>query len=165
MIHKGNLGYEISFTEDKQAKLKIDNELSSEDRYFIFEITRYFMSDFLEREGERIKNGTTSMNEDDINKMAICESVLNGIAQQIGSLIYDTRNMGNELSDLLNNEPLPYYDFSVNSIDDLNKVKFTRFLVSDRWFLREEGLKVLVKENNTVFELQGGVSNENWTEI
>ena len=57
------------------------------------------------------------------------------------------------------------YYVAVDTLEERNNLATTGILEGERLFLREEGLRVLVREENKIFELQGGNTNENWVEV
>jgi hypothetical protein len=57
------------------------------------------------------------------------------------------------------------YYVVVDTIEERDNLATTGILEGERLYLREEGLKVLVKNENKIFELKDGNTNENWIEV
>ena len=57
------------------------------------------------------------------------------------------------------------YYVSVDTIEERDSLATTGILEGERIYMREEGLKVLVKNENKIYELKGGNTNENWVEV
>jgi len=57
------------------------------------------------------------------------------------------------------------YHVQVNTIEERNQLGFGGILAGDKIYLRQEGLRVLVTDEMKIYELKGGIDNENWSEI
>ena len=57
------------------------------------------------------------------------------------------------------------YYVSVDTIEERDSLANTGILEDEKIFLREDGLKVLVKDENKIYKLTGGNTNNDWIEV
>lgn len=145
--------YEVKVNEFGRPYISLpeDYEQRPEDRFLAIEITRYILMDLLVRR-------KPDLNENTVEKMTTSTALLGQISDSVAELLWnDMRNQGDVML-MLDSK----YHIQVNSVEERDSLDMKFIYYNNKIFQRQEGLKVFVLENETVYELKNGINNENW---
>jgi len=145
--------YEVKVNEFGRPYISLpeDYEQRPEDRFFAIEITRYILMDLLVKR-------KPDLDENTVEKMNMGTTLLGQIGDSVAELLWnDMRNQGDVML-MFDNK----YHIQVNSIEERDSLDMKFIYYNNKIFQRQEGLKVFVLENETVYELKNGINNENW---
>jgi len=154
--------YEIKLNEQGRPCIDLapDYEHNPEDKFFALEISRYYLQSVYNKMGSRYDQHTKEI-------MDISIRLLGQIGDEMAELIYnDMKIMGDIAVSMGGN-----HHIQVSSIEERDAIPEKGFFYKGKIFNRQEGLKVCVREIfvelycDSIYELQGGISNENWAEV
>jgi hypothetical protein len=150
-----NIEYDVDLNESGRPCIKLspDYEDKPEDKFLAVELTRYLIQNVF-------NNKSDEYDKEAADRINICVTVLHQIGDEMAILLYEQMKVLGETSFMLNNN----YHFSVQSIDDRDKINTKNIVDNGKIYDRKEGLKVLVLDEMKVYELIGGIENENWKE-
>lgn len=145
--------YEVKINEFGRPYISLpdDYEQRPEDRFFAIEITRYILQDLLNRR-------KPDLDENTVEKMSTSASLLGQIGDSVAELLWNAMRNQGDIMLMLDSK----YHIQVNSIDERDNLSMEYIYYNDKIFKRQEGLKVLVLDNETVYTLKNGINNENW---
>ena len=144
------IDYEIKLNETGRPCIDLpqDYEHRPEDRFFAIELARYILQDVYGRRSAEFDGEASKSIENGI-------ALLGQVGDEIAGILWnDMKSMG-EIDIMFDKK----YYFSVNTIEDLNKLG-EYIITSDKIYKRGEGLKVLVTSNSTIYEFK----NNEWGE-
>ena len=146
--------YEVKVNEFGRPYISLseDYEQRPEDRFLAIEITRYILQDLLNRR-------KPDLDENTVEKMSTSASLLGQIGDSVAELLWNAMRNQGDIMLMLDSK----YHIQVNSIDERDNLSMEYIYYNDKIFKRQEGLKVLVLDNETVYTLKNGINNENWT--
>ena len=150
------LNYEVGLNEDNRPIIKLPKNYKNkvEDKFFALEFSRYIISIIFNNRPEEFTPKETK----DLNT---CLNVLGQLSDELSKIIYDDlKSKG--LNHLNINKT---YHIQVANIGERNKLNYNGIIYNDTIYSRTEGLKVLVADDMKIYELVGGIDNENWKEI
>lgn len=145
--------YEVKVNEFGRPYISLseDYEQRPEDRFLAIEFTRYILMDLLVRR-------KPDLDENTVEKMTTSTALLGQISDSVAELLWDDmRNQGDVM--LMFDSK---YHIQVNSVEERDNLDMKFIYYNNKIFQRQEGLKVFVLENETVYELKNGINNENW---
>jgi hypothetical protein len=154
--------YEITLNEQGRPCIDLspDYEHNPDDKFFALEMSRYYLQTVFNKMGEKYDQHTK-------DTMDIGIRLLGQIGDEMAELIYgDMRMMGDVAVGLRSK-----YQIQVKSIEERDAIPLIGYFYKGKIFNRQEGLRVCIREmlvelyKDTVYELQGGISNDNWVEI
>ena len=150
MLH---FDYEIKLDEmgDPQVIVSKYHEEIPEDKFMIIALASVLINNLLE-------NPEYMSTFDDYSKNAhfVCNNVLQLLKKDVGNHIKDR---------VVSNPDGKNYDIEVTTIVRRNALNYNGIIYEGKIYKREIGLKVLVLETMKVYELNGGIDNENWVEV
>ena len=145
--------YEILLNDDGRPYILLPEnyENQTEDKFFSVEMCRYVFQEVLNRRKENLDNSTIFQINNAINLLA-------QISDEIAELIYVQMCNMSEISIILDSK----YHIKVATIKDRDDLYVINNVYDGKIFNRMIGLKVLVEEDGNIYELNGGILNENW---
>lgn len=148
--------YEIKLNEQGRPCIDLANDYEDkpEDKFFSIELARYILQDVYNRKSAEFDKDASTMIENGIN-------LLGQVGDQLAELLWNSMKAYGDTELLWNRN----YHVIVDNIEERDNLKYTGILEGERIYLRQEGLKVLVKDENKIYELVGGNNNENWEEV
>lgn len=151
-----NIEYEIRLNDDGYPYIYLDENYDDkmEDKFMVVELTRYLLLNLLKKKNDLIP-------EDIINNIKISENTLSEISLEMGEILKD--NMETNGVNTINYARK--FDMIVDNINELYNLKYNGTIYNNKIIKRVEGLKVLVYDENQVYELKGGIDNKNWKKI
>ncbi len=146
--------YEVKINESGRPYISLpdDYEQRPEDRFFAIEITRYILQDLLQRR-------KPDLDENTVEKMGTCASLLGQIGDSVAEILWNAMKNQGDVMLMLDSK----YHIQVSTIEERDNLGMEYIYYNNKIFERQEGLKVLVLDNETVYELKNGINNENWT--
>ena len=157
--------YDIELNEDGRPCIGLseDYEHNPEDKFFAIEIARYYLQMIHANMDETIYDQNTFDAMDDTIQL------LGQIGDEMAEIQYNNMKTHGEFGMMMDNS----YHVKVNNIEERDALPEKDILYNNKIFDRVEGLKVLVEtdENNDAdykhqyFELQNGITNENWVKL
>lgn len=150
------IDYEINLNEQGRPCIGLPPSYTDkpEDKFFALEIARYVLQGTYDRLSEQF-------DEDAKKKIDITIRLLGQIGDQMAEILWNSMKAFGDTEIAWGK---PYY-VTVDTVEERDSLALTGILEGERLYLREEGLKVLVRKENKIFELKGGNTNENWIEI
>ena len=150
------IDYEIKLNEHGRPCIDLPPSYKDkpEDKFFAIEIARYVLQGVYERR-------SAEFDEEAAKTIDITIRLLGQVGDQMAELLWNTMKAYGDTEITWNRS----YYVAVDTLEERNNLATTGILEGERLFLREEGLRVLVREESKIFELQGGNTNENWVEV
>lgn len=148
--------YEIKLNENGRPCIELSKEYEDkpEDKFFVFELTRYILGNIYEHR-------RMEFDQESNKNIEICITVLGQLGDEIAELLWQGMKILGDSSFLLGKN----YHISVTTIEERNNLEYKNIIESDKIYERQEGLKVLVTNEMKIYELKGGIDNENWSEV
>ncbi len=145
--------YEIKLNDSGRPCIELspEHEEKPEDKFLCLELTRYLLQGIYARRSSEFDKNTSEQLDN-------CINLLGQVSDEVAKLLYENMLAYGETSKVFQKS----YDAQVNTIEDRNKLNYHGFIYGDKIFRREVGLKVLVTEDMKIYELIGGIDNENW---
>jgi hypothetical protein len=103
---------------------------------------------------------SSEFNPETGEKLEIAINLLGQIGDEVAALLWEGMKLSGDAAFIMNSR----YHIQVESIEERDKLGFVS-VYNSKVFKRQEGLKVLVTNEMKVYKLQGGIENENWTEV
>ena len=149
-----NIEYEIDLNDDGRPYVKIsdENENKPEDKFLALELTRYLLNNVYIGRRKEFDSETTE-------SLEIAITLLGQVGDQMAELLFNSMKASGEASYMMGDS----YQLKVKTIDERNKLNDKFILYNNKIFLRQEGLKVLISDENKIYELKDGINNENWS--
>jgi hypothetical protein len=147
--------YEIKLNQHGRPYIELcdDYENNSEDKFLAIEMTRTFLHSFLLRKKNEVDENTVKLIDVSIR-------LLHQIGDEMAEIIFNEMEAMGELDIMLSKK----FHFSVNTIEERNKIdKYT--VANDKIYKKREGLIIYVHEEDIIYELKDGITNENWIKI
>jgi hypothetical protein len=153
-MHK--IEYEIKLNESGRPCIELskDYEDKPEDKFFAIEIARYFLQKIYSRRSAEFDKETSKNIELAIN-------LFGQLGDEIAEILWhDMKSLG-EATFILGRT----YHIIVDTIEDRNNLDDKGIVQNDKIYMKQEGLKVFVTKETKIYELKGGITNDNWVEI
>jgi hypothetical protein len=149
--------YEIKLNDEGRPCIDLpkDYEHRPEDKFFWIEMARYFLQ---VTRGHMI---APPYDQNTMNMMDVTIPLLGQIGDEMARIVYHNMIAAGEANKLIGMD----WDMSVQTIAERDAIPDVGIVYNNRLYLRKEGLKVFVLEGGAIYELNGGTTNENWTEI
>ena len=153
-MHK--IEYEIKLNESGRPCIELskDYEDKPEDKFFAIELARYFLQKIYSRRSAEFDKETSKNIELAIN-------LFGQLGDEVAEILWhDMKSLGEATFILGRN-----YHIIVDAIEDRNNLSDKGIVQNDKIYMKQEGLKVFVTKEMKIYELKGGISNDNWEEI
>ena len=153
-MHK--IEYEIKLNEHGRPCIDLapDYKDKPEDKFLALELSRYVLQGVYERR-------SAEFDKQAAETIDITIRLLGQIGDQMAEILWNSMKAFGDTEIMMGRT----YYVAVDTIEERDSLATTGILEGERLYLREEGLKVLVKNENKIFELKGGNTNENWVEV
>ena len=151
-----NIEYEVKLNEQGRPCIDLsqDYEHRPEDKFFAIELARYILQEVYGRRSAEFDKEAAKVIETSIN-------LLGQVGDEMAEILWNNMKSLGDFDFILKKR----YHIMVETIklrDELNE-KYIHY--NNKIYTRQEGLRVLVLEDNVIYELQDGTTNENWKEI
>jgi len=148
--------YEIKLNKDGRPYINLpqDYENRSEDKFFSMELTRYLL--------QKVYGNRSA--EFDIDAAKVIETSINLLGQvsdEMAEILYNNMKSQGDFDFILKKR----YHIMVETLKLRDELAENHILYNDKIYMRQEGLRVLVLEDNIIYELENGITNENWTKL
>lgn len=143
--------YQIKLNERGRPYIDLseDYEDKPEDKFFVIELSRYFLQNVYMRRSSEFDKETSEA-------LDITTRLLGQIGDEMAHLIYDNMMAAGEMQMMLNEK----YHVIVNSLEERDNIG-DAIVHKDVLFKKQNGLKVFVVEDSTYYQFQ----NENWVKL
>lgn len=150
------IDYEINLNEQGRPCIGLPASYKDkpEDKFFAIEIARYVLQNVYDRRSKEF-------DKDAADKIDLTVRLLGQVGDQMAELLWNTMKAYGDTEIVMGRT----YYVAVDTLEERNSLATTGILEGERLYLREEGLRVLVRNENKIFELQGGNTNENWVDV
>jgi hypothetical protein len=150
------IDYEINLNEHGRPciGLPVSYRDKPEDKFFAIEIARYVLQNVYDRRSKEFDEAAAMT-------IDITCRLLGQVGDQMAELLWNTMKAYGDTEMVMGRT----YYVAVDTIEERDSLATTGILEGERIYLREEGLRVHVRNINKIFELQGGNTNENWVEV
>jgi len=150
------INYEIKLNEHGRPCIDLppDYEDKPEDKFLVIEIARYFLQNIYDRK-------SAEFDKEAAKTIDISIRLLGQVGDEMAELLWNSMKAYGDTEKMFGHT----YYVSVDTIEERNNLATTGILEGEKIYMREEGLKVLVKNENKIYELKGGNTNENWVEV
>lgn len=154
------INYEIKLNDEGRPciELPIDYEQNSEDKFFVLEMTRYFL------ESTYSRMSIPPFDQHTIETMNNSALLLGEIGDEMARIVWHNMKIAGDAQILIGAK----YHVQCESIEERNNIDNRGIIFQNKLYIRQEGLKVRTMDNDGIwktFELKGGISNDNWVEI
>lgn len=145
--------YDIVLDDNGRPYIEIsdDNENKPEDKFLALELTRYLLHNVYERKSDEF-------NSDTGETIKIAITLLGQVGDQMAELLFNSMKASGEASYMMGDK----YQIKVDNINKLNELNNKFILYNNKIFLRQESLKVLVSDENKIYELN---DDKKWRKI
>jgi hypothetical protein len=153
-MHK--IEYEIKLNESGRPCIELskDYEDKPEDKFFAIELARYFLQKIYSRRSVEFDKETSTNIELAIN-------LFGQLGDEIAEILWhDMKSLG-EATFILGRT----YHIIVDTIEDRDNLNDKGIVQNDKIYVKQEGLKVFVTKEMKIYELKGGITNDNWEEV
>jgi hypothetical protein len=160
-MHK--IHYEIELNDEGRPCIGLSDEYEQkpEDKFFAVEITRYILQELFARRKDDLDETTREKLEESI-------MFLGQIGDEMAGIQYDSMRIMGE-TEMLYMKP---YHVMVQSMEERDDLPEKNIIYNNKIFDRQEGLRVAVQSPKDgggwhfdYYELQNGVTNENWVKL
>jgi hypothetical protein len=150
------IDYEINLNERGRPCIGLPPSYKDkpEDKFFAIEIARYVLQNTYDRLSEHFDKDTAE-------KIDLTVRVLGQVGDEMAELLWNTMKVYGDTEMIMGKQ----YYVSVDTIEERDSLASTGILEGEKIFLREDGLKVLVKSENKIYKLTGGNTNNDWIEV
>ena len=148
--------YEIKLDKNGIPYIHIPEDYvdNPEDKFMALEVTRYVLTTSLAKNRNKIsESGIKSIEQIIENLGVISEEMAQIIKQQMENKGVFTLNTQTQ------------YHIVVDTIKERDKLNYEGIFYNNKIYKRTEGLKVLVMEDKSIYELKNGIDNENWVKL
>ena len=159
--------YEIKLNEQGRPCIDLPRsyENNTEDKFFALEMARYLLQATYGR------MTTPPYDANTIEKMKETITILAQIGDEVAEMIWNQMKMMGDVAVTMSSNY--NYHIEVNSIEERDAIPENGYFHMGKVFNRQEGLKVLVLNENhdestlyaTIYQLKEGITNENWIEL
>ena len=142
--------YEIKLNDSGRPCIDLppDHENNPEDKFFAIELARYLLQDTYSRRSPEFDKETAWA-------MDIAIRSLGQVGDEIARILWHNMKTSGDASFIIGQK----FHAIVDTIEERDKIDEKGILYQDKLYVRQEGLKVLVrKESYVVYELK----NDNW---
>ena len=148
--------YEIKLNDKGRPCIDLPNHKDNpEDKFLAIEIARYILTETYSR---------LSPNFDEETKKEIDVAIrcLGQMGDEIAEILWHSMKASGDIQIMLGRK----FHVTVNSIEERDKIDDKGILEGDKLYIRQEGLRVVIKEGDKwkIYELKGGITNDNWVE-
>lgn len=142
--------YEIVLNKEGRSIIKMADNYKDkiDDKFFVFEMTRYFLQKILMTSSEKY-------DENSLEMIDITVRLLGQVGDEMAQMIWDMMLSAGE-ADLVYNKN---YHIVVNNQKELNNID-EYHTYNNKIYYKQDGLKVLVKEESMVYEYQNNEFKE-----
>lgn len=104
-----------------------------------------------------------NFDEETKKQIDIAIRCLGQMGDEVAAILWNSMKASGDIQIILGRR----FHVTVNSIEERDKIGDKGILEGDKLYLRQEGLRVVVKEDDKwkTYELQGGITNDNWVEL
>lgn len=152
-----NFKYQIDTNENGRYVIGVSDDCNPEiieHKFMALELTRTIMSNL-------IKVSESSHKQKDIKEMKDVLASVIDVADFIEKTMKQRNGIMDEVNDILKISP----DVTVQTIEDLENLSYTKFVYNNKFYNREIGLSVKVLDENETYVLVGGIDNKHWTKL
>ena len=148
--------YEIRINENGRPFIHIPDDYvdNPEDKFMAIEITRYVLITSLARNRDKLsENGVKSVENTIENLEIISDEIADLLKKQMeerGEFILNTQTQ---------------YHIVVDTLKDRDNLNYEGIIYNNKIYKRTEGLRVLVMEDKSIYELKNGIDNNNWIKL
>ena len=148
--------YEIKLNENDRPYISIPDSYTDnpEDKFMALELTRYIVQRLIDTRKD-------ILDENSLLALEVSLKSLTDISDEVAAIIRKTMEHMGDVAMIMSKN----YHIQVNTIEERDKLNYKGIIRDDKIFKRIEGLRVLVTSENKIFELRGGIDNENWKEL
>ena len=150
--------YEIKLNDNGRPyiDLPVDLKLLTEDKFFGLELARYIL---------RTAHGRMTIPPFDqltIDEIADASDAIGQVSDEVARILWhQMKTLGDATFEMGQK-----FHVICDSIEERDKIDDKGILYYDKLYVRQEGLKVLVREDKSqIYELRAGISNENWEAV
>jgi hypothetical protein len=148
--------YDVKLNEQGRPCIDLpqDYEHKPEDKFFAIELARYILQEVYGRRSVEFDKEAAKVIETSIN-------LLGQVGDEMAEILWNNMKSLGDFEFILKKR----YHLMVETIKLRNELNEKYIHYNDKIYTRQEGLRVLVLEDNVIYELQDGTTNENWKEI
>jgi glutamate synthase domain-containing protein 3 len=150
------IDYEIKLNEHGRPCIDLPPSYKDkpEDKFFAIEIARYVLQNVYNRR-------SAEFDQHAAETIDLTCRLLGQVGDEMAELLWNTMKAYGDTEIAWGKS----YYVAVDTLEERDSLAITGILEGERIYLREEGLRVLVRNENKIFELQGGNTNENWVDV
>lgn len=153
-----NIEYDIELDEHGLPYISLPENVRendrSENRFYALEMTLYMFTKIYNSRPPELDEGS-------IRALEITINTLKRISGEAADILSREMSLLGDAAFIIASR----YHIKVNSIKDRNNLPMFNIFHNGKIFRRQKGLKVLVDETSTIYELIDGIENENWIEL
>lgn len=148
--------YEIDLNKTGRPCINLPEnyENKPEDRFFAIEVARYILQDVYNRRSVEFDKDAAKVIQSGIN-------LLGQVGDEVAEILWNNMKILGD-NDLIMKKR---YHIMVKTNELRDDLDTKHIHYNNKIYTRQEGLRVLVLEDDKIYELQDGITNENWIEI
>ncbi len=148
-----NIEYDIDIDKNGRPFLVLSDEHDDnpEDKFFAIEVTYYIFYHLQ-------NNVNYNISENTKNKLKECTEIIGQISDEFAKILIEKMKTSGDVSFLFNSK----YHFTANSFQELESMKrYSYYFFNNKLFEIKKGLRVLILEEKSIFELDIDEDNNN----
>lgn len=153
-----NIEYDLKLDQNGRPYIDLPQDVNendrSQNRFYALEMTLYLFNKIY-------SNRPPELDEGSIRALEVTISTLKRISSEAAVILSREMSLLGDAAFIIADR----YHIKVNSVEERNELPMHRILYNNKIFRRLKGLKVLVDETSTIYELIDGIENENWIEL
>lgn len=148
--------YEIKLNESERPYIYLPEDYrdNPHDRFFALEMSRYMLQMVYARKSDKF-------DEESVKAMEISLATLERVSDEVAVLLKQEMEFLGEVDDMFETN----FHHMVENIEERDNLPDEGIVSGGKILKRRIGLRIFVKDVTKIFELVGGIANENWTEV
>ena len=148
--------YSVQLNDDGRPYIHFpkDYKDNPEDKFLALELTRYLFTGIYARR-------RTEFTPTDVKGLEVTLDMLEKVSDEIAAILKQQMEVMGEVELNFHRN----YHVQVETIEERDKLNYEGIIYNEKIFKREAGLKVLVFNEQKIYELVDGKDNEHWKEI
>lgn len=147
--------YDIILNDEEKPHIKLSDDYldEPEHKFFVMEMCKHMIYNII--------GDSKNLSDAAFNSLSSVGTTIATISSEMGDILKMRLSDEKKYEKIIGKE----YDIQIKSLSDMYDLNYEGFIYDNRIFKRKIGLKVLVLEDFKIYELVGGIDNQNWNKI
>lgn len=153
-MHKINYEIKLNTLGRPCIELSKDYEDKPEDKFLAIELTKYVLHNVYERRSAEFDEEAAKVIDSGIR-------LLGQVGDEMAEILWNNMKCLGDSAIILGR----HYHIMVETIEERDNLSNIGIIQEDKIYIKQEGLKVLVRSEDKIYILKDGITNDNWFEI